>query len=118
MELKNIPLSKNLINFGLMLRDNPLKEIKEEPYIKKIKLPQIQETVPKLSQKEFKEISKNIGSILKIQNPPNNEVKAEIKSFMESFTIKKEKINLSLLELIFKPNLCKSKYFNRCRYSY
>ena len=24
---------------------------------------------------------------------------------MESFTIKKEKINLSLLELIFKPNL-------------
>ena len=51
MELKNIPLSKNLINFGLMLRDNPLKEIKEESYIKKVKLPQIQETIPKLSQK-------------------------------------------------------------------
>ena len=56
MELKNIPLSKNLINFGLMLRDNPLKEIKEESYIKKVKLPQIQETIPKLSHKEFKEM--------------------------------------------------------------
>jgi hypothetical protein len=40
-----------------MLRDNPLKEIKEEPHIKKVKSPQIQETIPKLSQKEFKEMA-------------------------------------------------------------
>ena len=104
-ELKNIPLEKNLTNFGAMIGDNSLKEIREEPYVKKIKLPQIQEAVPKLNQKEFKEISKNIGSILKVQNPINNDEKSAIKSFMKLFKIKKEKINLSLLELIFKPNL-------------
>ena len=104
-ELKNIPLNKNLTNFGIMINDNSLREIKEEPYIKKIKLPQIQETVPKLSQKEFKELTKNIGSVLKVHNPINNDEKYEIKNFMKLFKIKKEKINLSLLDLIFKPNL-------------
>ena len=104
-ELKNIPLDKNLENFAKMMGDTSLREIKDEPFIKKIKLPSIQETVPKLNQKEFKEISKNIGAILKVQNQITNEEKNEIKNFIKLFKIKKEKINLSLLELIFKPNL-------------
>ena len=105
---QNISLKEfqdNLENIGKMCTDNSLREIKEDPYVKKIKMPSIQESVPKLSQKEFKEISKNIGSILKVQNPINNEKKSEITSFMKSFKIKKDKINLSLLEMIFKPNL-------------
>ena len=104
-ELNNIPLNKNLTNFGTMITDNSLKEIKEEPFIKKIKLPHIQEAVPKLNQNEIKEISKNIGSILKVKNPINNDEKAEIETFMKLFKIKRENINLSLLDLIFKPNL-------------
>ena len=104
-ELKNVPIDKNLADFEVMIKDNSLKEIREEPFIKKIKLPLIQETAPKLSKEEFKEISKNIGSILKVQNPISNEETIEIKKFMKIFKIKKEKFNLSLLELIFKPNL-------------
>ena len=104
-ECNNIPLNVNLENLGKMITDESIREIKEEPYIKKIKLPQQQEAVPKLNQKEFKEISRNIGSILKIQTPIKDDEKNEIRTFMKLFKIKKEKINMSLLELIFKPNL-------------
>ena len=99
-------LENNLFsNFEKMISDNNLRDIKEEPYIKKIKLPSLQETVPKLDKKEYQEISKNIGSILKVQNPINNDIKNKFKNFIRNFKIRKEKINLSLLELIFKPNL-------------
>ena len=104
-ELNNIPLDDNLTNLGKMISDDTLKEIREEPYIKKIKLPQQQEAPPKINKKEFKEISKNIGTILRIQNQLDDKVKHEIRTFMKLFKIKKEKINLSLLELIFRPNL-------------
>ena len=66
-----------------MITDESIREIKEEPYIKKIKLPQQQEAVPKLNQKEFKEISWNIGSILKIQTPIKENKKNAIRTFMK-----------------------------------
>ena len=104
IELKE--LNDNVLsNFGKMISDNTLRDIKEEPYIKKIKLPSLQEAVPKVDKKEFKEISKNIGSIIKVQNQINNDIKTTFRQFIRTFKIKKEKINLSMLELIFKPNL-------------
>ena len=103
-ELNNIPSKDYLKNLGNILIDNPLRELKEEPYTKKIKMPLIQEAVPKLGQNEVKEISKNIGSIIRVSNI-NNDDKNEIRTFMKYFKIRKEKINLSILDLIFKPNL-------------
>ncbi len=104
-ELNNIPLNENLENLGKIITDETLREIKEEPYVKKIQLPKQQEIAQKLNQKEFKEITKNIGMIMKVQTPIKDEEKLEIRQFLKIFKIKKEKINLSLLELIFKPNL-------------
>ena len=104
-KLNNIPSKENLKNLENIITDNSLRDIKEEPFIKKIKLPQIQEAVPKMNKNEIKEISKNIGSIMKVVEPINNEEKNEIKNFMKLFKIRKEKINLSILDLIFKPNL-------------
>ena len=104
-ELNNIPSKENLKNLGNILIDNSFREIKEEPYTKKIKMPLIQEAIPKLGQNEIKEISKNIGSTMKVSNSINNDDKNEIRTFMKLFKIRKEKINLSILDLIFKPNL-------------
>ena len=42
---------------------------------------------------------------MKILNEINNDDKNEIRTFMKLFKIRKEKINLSLLDLIFKQNL-------------
>ena len=102
-ELKDNILPK----FERMILDpeNPLKKINEEPYIKKIKLPALQEAVPKLYKEEYQDISKNIGSIIKVKNQINNKTKTIFRQFVRSFKIKKENINLSLLEVIFKPNL-------------
>ena len=99
------PENNMLSNFVKMIADNTLRDIREEPYIKKIKLPLLQEAVPKINKKEFKEISKNIGSILKVQNPINNDIKNKFRNFIKTFKIRKDKLNLSFLELIFKPNL-------------
>ena len=104
-KLNNIPSKDNLKNLENIITDNSLRDIKEEPFIKKIKLPQIQEAVPKMNKNEIKEISKNIGSIMKVVDSINNDEKNEIKNFMKLFKIRKEKINLSILDLIFKPNL-------------
>ena len=104
-KLNNIPSKENLKNLSNIVIDNFLREIKEEPYAKKIKLPQIQEAVEKLGKNEIKEISKNIGSIMKVSEQINTENKNEIRNFMKLFKISKEKINLSILDLIFKPNL-------------
>ena len=104
-ELNNIPLNENLENLGKMILDNSLRQLKEDPYLKKIKLNQFKEPIQKLNQKESKEISKNIGSIMKIKNPIKEEENLQIRQFMRIFKTKKEKINLSLLEMIFKPNL-------------
>ena len=104
-KLDNIPSGNNLINLGKIISDDTFREMKDEPYIKKVQLPHQHEAAPKINKKEFNEISKNIGSILKIKNKIEDDVKAEIRNFMKLFKIRKEKINLSLLELIFKPNL-------------
>ena len=88
-----------------MILNNTFRDIKEEPYIKKIKLPLLLEPVPKIDKIEFKEISNNIGSIIKIQNQINNDIKMIFRNFIKTFKIKKENINISLLGLIFKPNL-------------
>ena len=101
----NIPSNENLENIGKMIKDKSIKEIKEEPYFKKISLPHQQEEAPNLNQKEFIEISKNLNSILKIQVPINDNEKNRIIAFMKLFKIKKEKINTSFLELIFKQHL-------------
>ena len=101
-ELSNTPSIDNLRN----ILANDLDEVKEEPYIKKVKLNPLQESLPKQDSKEFKELSKCIGQIMKINNLPKEEFKKEIKSIVkELFKIRKEKINSSLLEIIFKPNL-------------
>ena len=47
-ECNSIPLNTNLENFKKMIADESIRQIKEEPYIKIIKLPQQQEAVPKL----------------------------------------------------------------------
>ena len=54
-----------------------------------------------MNQKGFKEITKNLGSILNAKNPVNQ----DITEFMKIFRTPKERINLSSLETIFKPNL-------------
>ena len=101
-ELSNTPSIDNLRN----ILANDLDEVKEEPYIKKNKLNPLQEALPKQDQKEFKELSKCIGQIMRINNLPKEDFKKEIKSIVkELFRVRKEKINTSLLEIIFKPNL-------------
>ena len=101
-ELSNTPSIDNLRN----ILANDLDEVKEEPYIKKNKLNPLQEALPKQDQKEFKELSKCIGQIMRINNLPKEDFKKEIKSVVkELFKVRKEKINTPLLEIIFKPNL-------------
>lgn len=101
-KLEKIQLIENFDNLNNILSNaNKYLKVNEEPYIDKIKLEQIQETAKKLSPKEFKEITKNLGSILNVINP----VKIDISDFMKTFKIPKERINLSSLEMIFKPNL-------------
>ena len=104
-EINNIPSKGNSNHLGNILIDNYLREIKDEPYTKKIKMPLIQEPIPELDQSEVKEISKNIISFKNISNEINNYDKNEIKTFMKLIKIRREKINLSSLDLIFKPNL-------------
>lgn len=98
-KLNNIPSKDNLKNLGNILIDNSLT--------KKIKIALLQETVPKLSRNEIKEISKNIGSIIKASNGISKVNINQIRTFMKLFIIRKEKINLSILDLIFKLNLPK-----------
>ena len=72
LQMQNIELDELkdnvLSNFEKMISDNALRDIKEDPYIKKIKLPSLQEADPRVDKKQFKEISKNISSIIKVQN--------------------------------------------------
>ena len=67
----------------------------------------IQETVPKLGRNGIKEIFKNMGSIIKASNGISKVNINQIRIFMKLFKIRKEKINFSILDLIFKPNLPK-----------
>lgn len=56
---------------------------------------------------KLKKFQKNIGSIIKASNEINKDNINQIRVFMKLFKIRKEKINLSILDLIFKPNLPK-----------
>ena len=85
---------------------NPFK-IQTEPFCQKIKLQASIKIQPKSDPKESKIYSKNIGQIVKIKDENlNKETKREIQSIIKKeFKIKKELINLSNMEIIFKPNL-------------
>ena len=73
-----------------MSEDNKNLKLNEDPYIDKIKLEQIKERPKNLNQKEFEEITKNLGSILYVKNPAKND---NITEFMKTFRIPKERIN-------------------------
>ena len=56
--------------------------------------------------------------LIKIENPLEEKEKKKIIEFMKTFKIKKETINLSHSEIIFKPNLSKQTIINRYRNPY
>ena len=102
-ELNNTPSSKIITNLESMLRDNHLKKIKDEPYIKNIKLLNFEKNAHKLDKNESEGLSKNIGTMLKVQIPLNDEVKEKIKSFIKFFKNDKEKVqnlNQNLIDQI------------------
>jgi hypothetical protein len=99
-------LKDNIDNLQKIIDDGNkfLKSFDKDAYFEKIKLPIIQETAKKIEQRELKDISKNIGKIMTVDKS-NDEIISNIRELMKTFKIKKEKINLPLLEIIFKPNL-------------
>ena len=113
---QKIILNDNLINLGNIIfnNNNSFSELNEEIYIKKIKLPLEQDKIPELkeNENEFEEMRKNIGSIIELKIPIKDEEKSDVINFMKVFKIKKENIiNLSSLEMLFKPKL-KDKFLN------
>jgi hypothetical protein len=57
--------------------------------------------------REYENITKNVNSIFEVKNPVIKDT--ELQNFMKIFKIQKDKISISLLEKIFKPNLA-TKY--------
>ena len=111
---QKIILNDTLIKLGKIIfnNNNSFSELNEEIYIKKIKLPIEQDNIPELKENEFEEMRKNIGSIIKLKIPIKDEEKSDVINFMKVFKIKKENIiNLSSLEMLFKPKL-KDKFLN------
>ena len=76
IELTNFDNLSNIIS-----EDNKYLKLNEEPYIDKIKLEKIKERSKNLNQKEFKEITKNLGSILNAKNPLNQDITEFMKTF-------------------------------------
>ena len=77
-----IELSENFDNLIYIIsEDNKYLKLNEEPYIDKIKLEKIKERSKNLNQKEFKEITKNLGSILNAKNPLNQDITEFMKTF-------------------------------------
>ena len=82
-----IELSENFDNLSnIISEDNKYLKLNEEPYIdkiklEKIKLEKIKERSKNLNQKEFKEITKNLGSILNAKNPLNQDITEFMKTF-------------------------------------
>ena len=66
-------------------------------------LPSLTEQPEKLNNKEYKNLVKNIGVI--IYKDLSKEIKDEVSNLQKNFKLKREKINLSIMEYIFKPNL-------------
>ena len=77
-----IELSENFDNLSnIISEDNKYLKLNEEPYIDKIKLEQIKERPKNLKQKEYKKITKNLGSILNAKNPVNQDITEFMKTF-------------------------------------
>ena len=77
-----IELNENFDNLSnIISEDNKYLKLNEEPYIDKIKLEKIKERSKNLNQKEFKEITKNLGSILNAKNPVNQDITEFMKTF-------------------------------------
>ena len=105
--LNQISLYEYLSNLKRIISDHSYREKEEEPYIQPINLPQQYIPPPKLDLIEYKNITKNINSILEIKKPIIKN--AELQKFMKIFKNKKEKKRISLLEKVFRPNLA-TKY--------
>ena len=99
-EIKNID-KKYLFSFSSNLGDQLNNEEFNEIYIKKNKLPSILDT-QKEDNKEFSEFCQNTGKLIKCKF---SGYQPEISDLIKKFLISKTKINKSLLNIIFKPNL-------------
>jgi len=96
-------LDQNLLsNISLFLGEE-LKKFTNIYYSRK-NLPVLIEQPEKLNTKDFKNFTKNIGGVIKY-NELSKEIKDQVSNLQKNFKIKREKINLSLMEYIFKPNL-------------
>ena len=105
--LNKISLNEYLSNLKGIISDNSYGEKEEDPYIQTTDLPKKYIPPPKLDLIEYENITKNVNSILEVKNPVIKET--ELPKFMKIFKIQKDKISISLLEKIFKPNLA-TKY--------
>ena len=105
--LNQISLNEYLSNLKGIISDNSYIEKEEDPYIQTIDLTQKYIPPPKLDLIEYENITKKINSILEVKNPVIKDT--ELPKFMKIFKIQKDKISISLLEKIFKPNLA-TKY--------
>ena len=90
----------------IKLCKNPFK-VQSEPFCQKIKLQAASRLLPKQDAKESKIYSKCTGHIIKIKEGNlKNETKRTLQTIIKKeYKIKKELINLSNMEIIFKPNL-------------
>ena len=91
--LNQISLDEYLSNLKRIISDNSYREKEEEPYIQTINLPQQYILPPKLDLIEYKNITKNINSILEIKKPVI--INAELQKFMKILNNKKEKKYIS-----------------------
>ena len=96
-------LDQNLLSNISMFLGEELKKFTNIYYSKKI-LPNLTEQPKKLNGKEYKNFIKNIGGAIKYENL-SKEIKDGVSILQKNYKIKREKINLSLMEYIFKPNL-------------
>ena len=102
LELNNFPKIDNLKS---IVRNKILEEIKDI-YIQKEDIIPQKTPPPKINQNEYKLIYQNIGKIIKTVNEIPEEYRNETKKFVRDyFKVKKEKIDISLLNKIFIPNM-------------
>ena len=93
----------NLLSNITMFFGEELKRFTNIYYAKKM-LPSLTEQPEKLNDKEYKNLVKNIGGVI-IYKDLSKEIKDEVSNLQKNFKLKREKINLSIMEYIFKPNL-------------
>ena len=96
-------LDMNLLSNISMFLGEELKRFTNIYYAKKI-LPNLTEPPEKISNTEYKNLVKNIGGVI-VYNDLSKEIKDEVLNLQRNFKVKREKINLSVMEYIFKPNL-------------